>query len=386
VVAPSAGALPLAGSRVLSLGHTLPGLYCIAMLRDLGAEVVRIERLARAGADPGPYAALDGKFPMRSLRAGTSECRVDLRSPAGRDAYLRLAARADAVLEGFRPGVAARLGIDYAVLARERASLVYAAISGYGQEGPLAQRVGHDINYLAETGALALANPPGLLGATFADGMAGLAGALNVVAGLMQARATGQGRFLDLAIVDSPLFLLASEFEHYWKTGESRGAGDTHLAGRYPWYALHATRDGGQVAVGAVEPHFHAALCEKLGLSDLAQQQFSEGARRDSAQERVSKAFSTQSGDELDALFAGTDACVSRVRSIAEVATSELGLRAEQRAAGDSARVERLVRSPVRFGDAPLARERGTRAVLADAGFSSDEIARLSEARAIGGD
>jgi crotonobetainyl-CoA:carnitine CoA-transferase CaiB-like acyl-CoA transferase len=378
--------LPLAGVRVLSLGHTLPGLFCLAMLRDLGAEIVRIERIPRASGEAGPYSGLGGLFPMRSARAGTSECRLDLRNPSGRDAYLRLAARADAVLEGFRPGVAARLGVDYAVLSRARPALVYAAISGYGQEGPLAERAGHDLNYLAETGALALANPPGLPGTTFADGMAGLAGALNVVAALMHARATGVGRFLDLAIVDSPLFLLASELEYYWKTGVSRSAGDTHLAGRYPWYALHATRDGGHVAVGAVEPHFYAALCEKLGLPELAEQQYAEGAQREAAARRVAEAFAARTRDEVDAMFGETDACASRARTIAEVAASEFAERAERRADGEGARAERLVRTPVRFGDAALARERGTQAVLADVGFASDEIARLRSAGAVGAD
>src|SRR5262245_51432595 len=213
---------PLRGTRVLSVGHTLPGLYCCAMLRDLGAEIVRIERLASGSGGAGPYSALLGRFPMRSVNAGTSECRLDLRDPRGRDTFLRMSERADAVLEGFRPGVAARLGIDYAVLSRRRPALVYAAISGYGQQGPLAQRVGHDLNYLAETGALAAANPVGLPGTTFADGLAGVGAALNVVAALAAAARSGQGAFLDLAIVDAPLFLLASEFEHHWRTGESR--------------------------------------------------------------------------------------------------------------------------------------------------------------------
>jgi alpha-methylacyl-CoA racemase len=373
---------PLRGTRVLSVGHTLPGLYCCAMLRDLGADVVRIERVARGGGVVGPYAALLGHFPMRSVHAGTSECRLDLRDPRGRDAYLRLAGRSDAVLEGFRPGVAARLGIDYARLSALRPALVYAAISGYGQEGPLSQRVGHDLNYLAETGVLGQANPPGLPGTTFADGLAGVSGALNVLAALAAAARSGQGQFLDLAIVDAPLFLMASELEHYWRSGESRGPADTHLTGRYPWYAVHSDADGGAVAVGAVEPHFHAALMERLGHPELAARQFGEGAERESAHAAVAAAFAARKRAGIEREFGGADACVSPVASIAEVSASPLAQRAVHTGAGG----EKLVRTPVRLPGAEPGPERDTTGVLADSGFSADEIRALQQAGVAGGD
>jgi alpha-methylacyl-CoA racemase len=317
---------------------------------------------------------------MRSVNAGTSECRLDLRDPRGRDVFLRLAARADAVLEGFRPGVAARLGIDYAVLSSARPALVYAAISGYGQEGPLSQRVGHDLNYLAETGVLGLANPVGLPGTTFADGLAGVSGALNVVAALAAAARSGQGQFLDLAIVDAPLFLLASEFEHYWRTGESRGAGDTHLTGRYPWYAVHRDADGGAVAVGAVESHFHSALVTRLGHPQLAAHQYGEGAQRHAAHDAVGAAFRARKRAEIERELGGADACVSPVASLAEVAASPLADRAVVTDPGG----ERRLRTPVRLPAAPLPAERATAQVLADAGFADSEIRALEGAGVIG--
>ena len=154
------------------------------------------------------------------------------------------------MLEGFRPGVAARLGIDHASLRSNHEALVYASVSGYGQEGPDSQRVGHDVNYLAETGVLGLANPTGLPGATFADGLAGLSAAFNVVAALHAAAQSGRGQHLDLAIVDGPLFLMATELENHWRSGSAHAPGDSHLTGRYPWYGVHATADGGAVARG----------------------------------------------------------------------------------------------------------------------------------------
>lgn len=373
---------PLDGTRVLSVGHTLPGMYCAAMLRDLGAEVVRIERVARGGETPGPYAGLLARFPMRSVNAGTSECRLDLRDPRGREVFLRLAERADAVLEGFRPGVAARLGIDYAVLSRSRPALVYAAISGYGQEGPHAQRVGHDLNYLAETGVLGLANPVGLPGTTFADGLAGVSGALNVVAALAQAARTGRGQFLDLAIVDGPLFLLASELEHFWQTGEARAAGDTHLTGRYPWYAVHRDADGGAVAVGAVESHFHTALVTRLGHPELAARQYAEGEERERAHALVADGLRKRSRAQIERELGGADACVSPVASIAEVAASPLAARAVCTDPGG----EQRVRTPVRLTPAALPAELGSARVLDGAGFTADEIRALAAAGVIGSD
>lgn len=361
---------PLAGAVVLSVGHTLPGLYCLAMLRDLGAEVVRVERPARASASR--YAGL-ATFPIRSLTAGTHAIAVDLKADAGRGVFERLAASAAVVLEGFRPGVAARLGVDHSRLCARHPALVYASMSGYGQTGPASRRVGHDLNYLADTGALGLANPIGLPGATFADGLAGVAAALNVVAALHVATGTGCGRHLDLAIVDGPFFLMASELEAFWRSGVARGPGDTHLTGRHPWYAVHGTRDGRAVAVGAVEPAFHATLCEAIGHPELATRQHDDDpaiwpAFRDF--------FTARTRDEAMAAMGEVDACASPVLSTREVAESPLLGRAVR--VGPVAG-ERLVRSPIRLPLPPLEAERRGAGVLHRFGFSerdTDELAR----------
>lgn len=361
---------PLDGALVVSVGHTLPGLYCMAALRDLGAEIVCIERPSSGRGGANPYAGLADSHPVHSLRAGTSRCELDLKQPAGRDVFRRLAARADVVLEGFRPGVAARLGIDWTALSADHPSLVYVAISGYGQDGPLSQRVGHDVNYLAETGALALAAPPTLPGPTYGDGLAGISAALNVVAALHAARASGRGQFVDVAIVDAPLFLMAGELDHYFRTGESRRAGATHLTGRYPWYDVHRTADGGAVAVGAVEPAFHAAFCERLGHPELAARQFTDDV---AIRTTVADAFASRTRDESVALFDDVDACVSPVRTIDEVASSAL----MPRALRTSTEGDRVMRSPVRLPPASLPRERTNADVLAHLGFASHEIDTL---------
>jgi crotonobetainyl-CoA:carnitine CoA-transferase CaiB-like acyl-CoA transferase len=355
---------------VLSVGHTLPGLYCLACLRDLGAEVIRIQRPA-AGGPGAAYAGTAREFPLRSLAAGTHSLGLDLKRAAGRDLFLRLAEGARVVLEGFRPGVAARLGIDFEALSARNPALVYAAVSGYGQEG--ARRAGHDLNYLAEAGVLGLSEAPGPPGVTFADGLAGLSAALNVVAALAAASRTGAGQFLDLAIVDGPLFLLGAELEHHLRGGESRGAGATHLSGRFPWYGVHQTRDGERVAVGAVEPAFYAALCDGLGLSRWAGLQYPSGPELAASRAAFARAIGSQSLAELLAHFEGKDACLSPLRRVSEVAGSELAGRALR----EGAKGEKLVRSPVRLPPAPLAPERSGAALLQSLGVAAGEIEGL---------
>jgi alpha-methylacyl-CoA racemase len=372
---------PLAGARVVSAGHTLPGMYCLAMLRDLGAEVVRVERPSY-GTDADRYAGVSPGFPIRSLVAGTSACRLDLKQARGRELFAQLAGRADVVLTGFRPGVAERLGIGYAELSSHRPELVYASITGYGSEGPWRERVGHDLNYLAETGALGLANPAGLPGTTFADGLAGMGAALNVLAALLAVQRGGRGQYLDLAIVDAPLFLLASEFERGWRSGQWRGAGDSHLTGRYPWYGVHRTADGAHVAVGAVESHFYAALCRELGLQDLAREQFAEGERLERARRAFGAAFAARTRDQWAGALDGSDACVSPVLSTEEVARSELMARAVRPDPGPAG--GRLVRTPVRLEPAPFARERSCAELLGELGLGAAEIAELERAGVVG--
>jgi alpha-methylacyl-CoA racemase len=369
---------PLAGCVIVSIGHTLPGLYCIALLRDLGAEVVRVERVRRGDASD-PYAELSDDFPVRSLTVGTSELSLDLKSEQGREVLCRLARKADVVLEGFRPGVAARLGIDYARLSAGHAALVYASISGFGQEGPMSQRAGHDVNYLAETGVLQLGNPLGLPGVTFADGLAGMSAALNVVAAYHAASGSGQGQHLDLAIVDGPLFMMATEFEYFWRTGRSRRAGDTHLTGRHPWYNVHPTADGGAIAVGAVEPGSHAAWCRGLGCPELADAQHAGDEALASAWHALRAGLAGRTRDEAVALFSGEDACVSPVLDTAEVAASPLMERARVPGTREG---ESLVRSPVVTTRAELGAERSGAGLLERFGFDQAEIAELGRSGA----
>jgi alpha-methylacyl-CoA racemase len=368
--------------RVLSVGHTLPAMYCIPSLRDLGADVTLVE-----APDAARYASLAGLFPTRSLLAGTARCQINLRDARGRDAYLRMARQADVILEGFRPGTSARLGVDYDTVKATNPRVIYAAISGYGQDGPARDRVGHDLNYLAAAGVLHLTGPPGgppaTPGVPFADGLAGVSAALNVVAALWQRAQTGTGCYLDIAIVDGPAFLMAMEYDYFWNTGRQRQCGDTHLGGGYPWYHVFETADGRYLSVAAVEPQFYARLCELLGRPDLKDRQFADGAQRQALFECFTKIFKSKTCDEWTDLLCNEDVCVAPVSTPGEAAETM------QRSRILSAAGASLVHSPIHLQDAappnPGDAPRDTAATLASFGFTEDEIRTLRQHGSVAG-
>ncbi len=376
----------LDGLRVLSIGHTYPGLYCIAILRDLGAQVTRIERLGEGTVDP-KYAGLGGMISTESLKRGTSECRIDMKHPKGRGLFQRMARKADVILEGFRPGVAGRLGIGYKTLARKNRKLVYAAISGYGQRGPWRLRPGHDLNYLAEAGVVNLSGapggPPATEGVTVADYTAGLHAAINILAAVQLRNRTRKGQFLDLAIVDGPLFLMAAEFEYLWRTGESRGKGTTHFTGSHPWYGIYETKDGRHLTLGAIEAGFYSNLCRLLGRPDLEKRRFGSKEELAGARAAFVGAFRQKTLDEWTRHFDGQDVCLSPVLTTGEAAASPLGARAIRPGAGKGAK---LARSPVRSPLPMLRPGRGSSRVLREYGFTTSEIRALQEGNAVGKD
>jgi len=371
----------LAGVRVVSLGHTLPALYCIPALRDLGADITLVEATAGVAAATR-YADLAGLFPTRSLVAGTARCEINLRDTRGRETYLRLAQQADVILEGFRPGTSARLRVDYDTVKGANPAVIYAAISGYGQDAAARARVGHDLNYLAATGVLHLSGPPQgpptVPGVPFADGLAGVSAALNIVAALWQRAHTGDGCYLDLAIVDGAAFLMAMEYDYFWSTGRQRQRGDTHLSGGYPWYHVFETADGRYLSVAAVEPHFYARLCQVLGRPDLAARQFDAGAARHDLFECFAAVFKSKTCEAWMELLHAEDVCVAAVLTPGEAA------QALQARCGLGADAMPLVPSPVRFQAEAHATPRGTAATLARFGFTAEEIRTLRQHGSIG--
>jgi alpha-methylacyl-CoA racemase len=306
----------LDGVTVLDHSSVGPGARCTALLADLGADVVKVW--------PPPGKAIEPPFFAYGAGRGTRRERIDLRTDDGRDAFLRMTADADVVVESFRPGVADRLGVGYGALKKVNERIVYAALTGYGQDGPYAHWAGHDINYLAVGGFLATQGTradggPAIPGATIADSAGGgMQAALAIVAALYERTVTGTGRYLDISTTEGVLSLTSLNIDQFLATGEEPGPGITLLTGAFACYDVYPARDGRWIAVGAIENKFFANLCRALGREDLAPHQM-DLARQPEIREAFRAAFTTKDRDDWIAELAPQDTCVAPVLSIAEV-------------------------------------------------------------------
>jgi alpha-methylacyl-CoA racemase len=310
---------PLDGIVVLDFSTVGPATRCARLLADYGARVVKIGPPPKAGATPlmPPFHAYGGQ-------RGWQRAQIDLKEPAGRDAFLRLAAGADVVLESFRPGVVDRLGIGYDAVRAVNPGVVYCATTGYGQSGPHAQRAGHDLDYLAAGGFLHMSGRgtdggPPLPGATVADIAAGgMHAATAVLAALVGRAGSNEGAYLDVAVADGVLWMLSLYVDEYLATGEPPGPGSSILTGRYACYDVYPTGGGGWLAVAAIEPVFWANLCRLLGLEQWIDHQ-SDDAAQDAIRADLRAAFRSRTRDEWVDVLADADTCVAPVLDIAEV-------------------------------------------------------------------
>ena len=308
---------PLAGIRVLELTGIGPAPYACLLLAELGADVLRIER---PGAGPSVTEGLHRSRPRLA---------VDLRSDEGRERLLTLVERADVLVEGFRPGVTERLGIGPDACRERNPRLVYARMTGWGQHGPLATTSGHDITYLALTGALHATGPaakpvPAMnLVADMGGGSMFLI--VGILAALLERQRSGIGQVVDAAMVDGASSLMTMIYDMFGH-GLWRDARESNLLdGGVPWYDTYACADGRFVAVGALEPQFYAQLIQGLGLTGTVPGSEVEYARAQSHPEvwpalrsAFAATFATRTRDEWAATFAATDACVAPVLSLAE--------------------------------------------------------------------
>jgi crotonobetainyl-CoA:carnitine CoA-transferase CaiB-like acyl-CoA transferase len=271
--------LPLDGSRILDLTRLLPGNYGTLLLADLGADVIKVEEPGRGDYMRWtPPMVGDESAVHRALNRGKRSVTVNLKSEAGRAVLLRLAAGADALLESFRPGVMDRLGVGYDALRSDNERLVYCAITGYGQDGPYRDRVGHDINYIGYSGLLHATGlpggPPVLPAVQVGDFGGGMAAALGTVAAVGEARRTGRGRFVDVSMLDVVTSWMGVLMSWYLATGEVPPRGGMPLSGGLACYRVYRTSDGKHLAVGALEPRFWKALCDALEIPELVDRHF----------------------------------------------------------------------------------------------------------------
>ena len=308
---------PLAGLKVVELAAVGPLPFCTMMLGDMGADVLRVERVGKAATDRD----LSAKYDLRSRNKRSVT--IDLKRPEGVDAFLRLVDQADVVMEGYRPGVAERLGVGPEVCLARRPQLVYGRATGWGREGPMAQKAGHDVNFIALTGVLDLIGPTGggpvlplsIIG-DYAGGGAYLA--FGVVCAVLEARNSGKGQVVDSAVVDGVTSLMTMYHAFRQKGQITPGRGMNMFDGGAPYNTTYMTREGRYVAIGAFEPQFYAALLERLDLDPADLPSRTEKANWPALRARLAERFLSRTRDEWVQHFAGSDACFTPVLSIDE--------------------------------------------------------------------
>jgi alpha-methylacyl-CoA racemase len=377
---------PLEGVRIVELAGLGPAPFAGMMLADAGADIIRIDRANRVTYPPNTEPHVD------LMNRGRRSVAVDLKHPDGVGVVLRLVEEADGLMEGFRPGVAERLGLGPDVCLARNPKLVYGRMTGWGQEGPMASAAGHDIDYIALAGALepmARAGerpfPPLNLVGDFGGG--GMMLAFGMCAAIINARQTGAGQVVDAAMVDGAAALMTMTYtlrsSGIWK--EERGTNLLDTGAHF--YEVYETADGGFMAVGAIEPQFYAALLQGLDLEgeDLPEQMDREAWPQ--MKERFARLFAAKTRDEWETVFAGTDACVAPVLSPWEAPSHP-----HMAARGTFTEVGGVVQpSPApRFGRTPGSIRRPppnpgqhTDETLVDWGLDADEVAELRSSKAI---
>ena len=305
---------PLTGVNVVEFTGLAAAPFAAMMLADMGADVVRIER-------PGYERAADLRVDV--LARGRRTVVLDLKDPAGVASALDLIDGADALVEGFRPGVMERLGLGPDVCSARNARLVYGRLTGYGQHGPLAGAAGHDINYIALSGALHAIGtdrdgplPPLNLVGDFGGG--GMLLAFGIVCALFEARSSGLGQVVDAAMTDGAALLMSLTYALRDSGRWTNRRGDNLLDGGAPHYNAYRCADGKWIAVGALEPQFYAALLDGLGIDDPAFRPVAQQSSWQALRERIAAVVTTRTRDEWCAAFEGTDACVSPVLDLDE--------------------------------------------------------------------
>ncbi len=314
----------LAGIRVLDLSLQLPGPFCTLMMADYGADVIKVDEPEPRVRNPFAAGDAPGLSPSdRYLNRGKRSLTLNLKTDEGREVFRTLAEGADVVVEGFRPGVTGRLGVDYATLAARNPRLVYCSISGYGQTGPMRSVAGHDINYISYAGILGMSGraggppaiPPVQLGDLFGGAMMALSGILMA---LVARQSTGQGRWVDVSMTDGSFAMLAFHAVAGLAGAPDPERGNQVLTGMYPCYETYRCADGEYISLGALEAWFWERLVSALGREDLAGLQYATGDEGARARRELAAVFAKKPRREWERFFEDKDVCFSPVLGLSE--------------------------------------------------------------------
>jgi crotonobetainyl-CoA:carnitine CoA-transferase CaiB-like acyl-CoA transferase len=367
----------LEGIRVIDLSRMLPGPYCSMILADHGARVIAIED-KRFMADD---------LLVSPVNRNKDHMSLNLKTEQGKAIFLRLTSNADVVMEGFRPGVTKRLGIDYEALRKVNPKIIYCSITGYGQDGPYRDMAGHDVNYLSFSGVLDLigekGRPPCIPGIQIADLVGGgMNAAIGILLALVTRARTGKGQYIDISMTDGMLALLPIPLHLIQKHDQVPSRSDTRLSHRYACYNVYETADGRYISIGAVENRFWMNLCELLGVPEYGPLQYDED-RREELLDFLRKTFKKKSLDKWIEVLRDRDVCWGKVQNITEALNDQLfterGMVAEIK---DSSGISRTALGiPIKLSDtqgsirtAPVEFGESTRKILEELGYTKAEI------------
>ena len=365
----------LKGIKVIDLSRLLPGPYCSMVLADHGAEVIAVE--ARKYQEDELFFA--------DIYRNKRHMTLNLKTQEGLKIFYQLAEGADVILEGFRPGVTKRLGVDYETVFKVNPAVVYCSISGYGQTGPMSNVAGHDVNYLSRSGVLDLIGEkdgsPVIPAVQLADIAGGLNGVIGILLALQERQSSGVGQYIDISMTDCMLGFLSAPLFLQKKLGQRQRRSSTILSHQYACYNTYETADGRYVALGAVENRFWTNFCHKVGLQEYVPRQYDEDIREEIIL-KLRSLFLSQPLSYWQQMLEEEDVCFSTVQSLEEVLTdSHFHQRQMVVQQGDTANVEpgigipvRLSRTPGGFRSLPEAFGASTRDILAELGYEPETI------------
>jgi len=403
--------LALEGIKVLDLTHLVPGQFCTMILGDLGAEVIKIEAPSELSAGMRIHMSPQGEdgrleAATNALNRNKKSVVLNLKLEAGRQIFNRLSQMADVIVEGFRPGVADRLGIGYGSIKGINPGIIYCSLSGYGQDGPYSSVAGHDVNYVSVSGVLDLIGrqdgPPVIplnLVADFAGGS--LYGVIGILSALIARGRTGLGQHVDTAYVDGAISLLTWFANDYFFDGSMRRRGETWLHGAYPYYGVYETKDNKYVSIGCLEPWFWENLCRVLGKEDYIPYHFvpehglckPEGDKWDEIWAYMKQTFLTKTSDEWFDLLSKENVPIAKVYTFKEVFSDpqvlhrQMMVEIEHPTLGKVRQVGIAIKLSETPGTvrslSPLLGEH-TEEVLLGLGYRSEELAELRHGGVIG--
>ena len=372
----------LSGITVIDLSRLLPGPYCSMILADHGARVIAIE---------SRQFIADGLF-FNTINRNKEHMTLNLKTKEGQKIFFQLVEKADVILEGFRPGVVDRLGVDYKRVCEVNSKIIYCSISGYGQNGPFRDRVGHDVNYLSFSGVLNLIGepdrPPSIPGIQIADIAAGgMNAAIGILLALFAREKTGKGQYIDISMTDGMVGFLPIALYFQQLTGKDPGRGDTMLSHRYACYNTYETADGRFLSIGAVENRFWKRLCDHLGVAEYATLQYDD-SRREEILDFMRSTFKSKTLDEWDAELAHLEICWGKVQTLSEVLDDPLFREREMilELNGKTGEKQSAIGVPVKLSATPGSVRsqavdfgKSTAPILKELGYSQDQITEFTK-------